>query len=82
MEDFISEISEEEMSQTNLKMAISYRISILMEERNVSKKDLAKYLNQSPIFVDYILSGTFDFNITLLSKIFSFLGVDLSNKFL
>ena len=58
--------------QVNLAFDISDRIAELMEERNLSKKQLAEALGKRPSEVTKWLSGQHNFTMATISKLSAF----------
>lgn len=70
----ISQVPSEIKEELNLSFAISNRIASLMDESNLSKKQLADALGKRPCEVTKWLSGQHNFTISTLGKLSAFFG--------
>lgn len=70
----ISQVPSEIKEELNLSFAISNRIASLMNESNLSKKQLADALGKRPCEVTKWLSGQHNFTISTLGKLSAFFG--------
>jgi transcriptional regulator with XRE-family HTH domain len=66
--DFISE---------TLSGIIAHKIEQLLQDRKMSKKDLAHKIGTSPSYITQIMTGDKLVNMKLLAKIMYFLGVSI-----
>ncbi len=58
----------------NMEFAVSNRLYSLMNERGVSKEELAKALGKCPNEVSEWLSGQYNFNLSTLAQLSSYFG--------
>lgn len=73
----VSHVPPEIKEEINLSFAISNRIDALMQERGLSKKDLADQLGKRPSEVTRWLSGQHNFTISTIAMLSAFFGKSL-----
>lgn len=74
LEEMLGTIPESVVKEIDLSFEISDRISELMNQRGLSKKQFAEALGRRPSEVTKWLSGQHNFTIATLGKISSFFG--------
>lgn len=73
----VSEIPKDIRKQVDMSFAISDKISLLLDERGMTQKDLAKTMRKSESEVSRWMSGTHNFSVATLAKISHALGCDI-----
>jgi len=68
----VNSIPEEIRMSIDLSFDISNRIASLMEERNLSKKQLAEALGKRPSEITKWLSGQHNFSLRTIAKLSTF----------
>ena len=71
------ETSPEVNKQVDLCVSISNRIFEILEERNMTQRDLARMLGKTETEVSRWLSGTHNLTIATIAKIATVLGDDI-----
>lgn len=74
LEEMLGAIPENLQKETELSFQISDRIYTLMQERGLSKKQLADALGRRPCEITKWLSGQHNFTIATLAMLSSFFG--------
>jgi antitoxin component HigA of HigAB toxin-antitoxin module len=74
LRELLGEISPEDRAQTRLSFEISNKLYILMQERGLSKKQLANAIGKSPSEVTRWLSGEHNFTIATIGMLSVFFG--------
>ena len=74
LQEIFNEIPVEKREEARLSFAISDRISVLMEERGLNKKQLAEALGKRPNEITRWLSGEHNFTISTLAMLSTFFG--------
>jgi antitoxin component HigA of HigAB toxin-antitoxin module len=74
LRELLGEISPEDRAQTRLSFEISNKLYILMQERGLSKKQLANAIGKSPSEVTRWLSGEHNFTIATIGMLSAFFG--------
>lgn len=77
MDSIRDSISPETKKQTELSVSIANRIYEILEEKNLSQKDLARLLGKTETEVSRWLSGTHNLTMATIAKISTALGVDI-----
>ncbi len=77
--NLLDKISDEQQHVVDRKMMIAQKIYLVMQQKNISKKQLAEMLEVQPSVVTKWLSGTHNFTLETLARIEHTLGVDLLN---
>lgn len=72
LEDIFNEIPKEKREETRLSFAISNKLSALMEEKNLNRKQLAEAIGKRPNEVTRWLSGEHNFTISTLAMLSTF----------
>jgi antitoxin component HigA of HigAB toxin-antitoxin module len=74
LRDLLGEISPEDRAQTRLSFEISNKLDALMQERGLSKKQLADAIGKRPSEVTRWLSGEHNFTIATIGMLSAFFG--------
>lgn len=74
LRELLGEITPAERAQTRLSFEISNRIDALMQERGLSKKQLADAIGKRPSEITRWLSGEHNFTIATLGMLSAFFG--------
>lgn len=74
LRELLGEISPEERAEARLSFQISNRLDALMQERGLSKKQLADAVGKRPSEITRWLSGEHNFTISTLAMLSSFFG--------
>lgn len=77
MEECRKQVTPEIKKQVDLCFAIANRVYCLLEERNMSQRDLARMLGKTETEVSRWLSGTHNLTIATIAKIATVLGDDI-----
>ena len=77
MEECRKQVTPEIKKQVDLCFAIANRVYSLLEERNMSQRDLARMLGKTETEVSRWLSGTHNLTIATIAKIATVLGDDI-----
>lgn len=77
--DEVSKIPPEIQKQVDLSFAIADKIASILEERNMTQKQLAKLVGCTEADVCRWLGGTHNFTIRTIARISTALEVDLIN---
>ena len=76
MKDLLEEYRyDEEFIYEGLRLDLSYYLKRLMEEKGITKKELAKRMGVSPAYVTKIFSGS-NISLKTVAKVLSALEVD------
>ena len=70
----LSDITLEERAEARLSFQISNRLDFLMNEKGLSKKQLADAIGKRPSEITRWLSGEHNFTISTLAMLSSFFG--------
>ena len=73
----LDSISNELRIQIDMSWSISEKLSKILEEKNMTQKDLAKLVGKRESEVCRWLGGTHNFTLKTIAKISSVLDVDL-----
>lgn len=74
LRELLGEISPAERAQTRLSFEISNRLDALMQERGLTKKQLADAIGKRPSEITRWLSGEHNFTIATLGMLSAFFG--------
>lgn len=74
LRELLRDISPEERAEARLSFQISNRLDKLMQEKGLSKKQLADAIGKRPSEITRWLSGEHNFTISTLSMLSSFFG--------
>ncbi|MDE5611571.1 MAG: helix-turn-helix transcriptional regulator [Odoribacter sp.] len=74
LRELLSDITPEERAEARLSFQISNRIDLLMQERGLSKKQLADAIGKRPSEITRWLSGEHNFTISTLAMLSTFFG--------
>mgnify|MGYP003462581794 CR=1 FL=1 len=74
LRDLLNDISPEERAEARLSFQISNRLDALMQERGLSKKQLADAIGKRPSEITRWLSGEHNFTISTLAMLSTFFG--------
>lgn len=74
LRELLGDISPAERAEARLSFQISNRLDSLMQERGLSKKQLAEAIGKRPSEITRWLSGEHNFTISTLSMLASFFG--------
>lgn len=74
LRELLGEISPEDRAQTRLSFEISNKLDALMQERGISKKQLADAIGKRPSEVTRWLSGEHNFTLATLAMLSTFFG--------
>jgi antitoxin component HigA of HigAB toxin-antitoxin module len=77
IQEIFNEIPPELREETRMSFAISDKIALLMEQRGLSKKQLATAIGKRPNEVTRWLSGEHNFTIATLAKLSTFFGIPI-----
>jgi len=70
----VSQVPPEIKEEVDLSFAISNKIDALMQERGLSKKQLADQLGKRPSEITRWLSGQHNFTVSTLAMLSTFFG--------
>ena len=73
----VDETPEELKTQLRFSDSIAEKLSILLEERGMTQRDLARKVGKTEAEVSRWLGGTHNFTLRTLAKISTILGVDM-----
>ena len=77
MKDLLEECKyDEEFIYEGLRLDLSYYLKRLMEEKGITKKELARRMGVSPAYVTKIFSGS-NISLRTVAKVLSALEVDV-----
>lgn len=76
-EELLAQVPPELKKEVDFEFAVSDRINGLMEQRGLSKAQLARELGKRPCEVTQWLSGQHNFTLKTLAQLSSFFGVDI-----
>lgn len=76
-EELLAQVPAELKKEVDFEFAVSDRINELMEQRGLSKVQLARELGKRPGEVTKWLSGQHNFTLKTLAQLSSFFGVDI-----
>lgn len=79
LDDFLSLGTPEELERTENRMLVASKIFDTMQQKKISKKQLAEKTGQSPSVITKWLSGGHNFTLDTLTDIQRALGVRLLN---
>ncbi len=74
LRELLSDITPEERAEARLSFQISNRLDALMQEKGLSKKQLADAIGKRPSEITRWLSGEHNFTISTLAKLSTFFG--------
>jgi len=74
LRELLSDITPEERAEARLSFQISNRLDSLMQERGLSKKQLADAIGKRPSEITRWLSGEHNFTISTLAMLSVFFG--------
>ncbi|MDE6192519.1 MAG: helix-turn-helix transcriptional regulator [Muribaculaceae bacterium] len=74
LRELLGEITPEEKAEARLSFQISNRLDFLMQEKGLSKKQLADAIGKRPSEITRWLSGEHNFTISTLAMLSSFFG--------
>ena len=74
LRELLSNITPAERAEARLSFQISNRIDLLMQERGLSKKQLADAIGKRPSEITRWLSGEHNFTISTLAMLSTFFG--------
>ncbi|MBD5309942.1 MAG: helix-turn-helix transcriptional regulator [Muribaculaceae bacterium] len=74
LRELLGEITPEERAEARLSFQISNRLDFLMQEKGLSKKQLADAIGKRPSEITRWLSGEHNFTISTLAMLSSFFG--------
>jgi antitoxin component HigA of HigAB toxin-antitoxin module len=74
LRELLGDITPEEKVQTRLSFEISNKLCALMQERGMTKKQLAEAVGKRPSEVTRWLSGEHNFTIATLGMLSTFFG--------
>jgi antitoxin component HigA of HigAB toxin-antitoxin module len=74
LRELLGEISPEDRAQTRLSFEISNKLDALMQERGLSKKQLADASGKRPSEITRWLSGEHNFTIATIGMLSAFFG--------
>lgn len=72
--EMVSQVPPEIKEEINLSFAISNKIDAFMQERGLSKKQLADQLGKRPSEITRWLSGQHNFTVSTLAMLSTFFG--------
>ena len=72
--EMVSQVPPEIKEEVDLSFAISNKIDALMQERGLSKKQLADQLGKRPSEITRWLSGQHNFTVSTLAMLSTFFG--------
>ena len=74
LRELLRDITSEEKAEARLSFQISNRLDFLMQEKGLSKKQLADAIGKRPSEITRWLSGEHNFTISTLAMLSSFFG--------
>lgn len=74
LRELLRDITPEEKAEARLSFQISNRLDFLMQEKGLSKKQLADAIGKRPSEITRWLSGEHNFTISTLAMLSSFFG--------
>lgn len=74
LRELLGDITPEERAEARLSFQVSNRLYDLMQERGLSKKQLADAIGKRPSEISRWLSGEHNFTISTLAMLSSFFG--------
>ena len=74
LRELLGDITPEERAEARLSFQISNRLDALMQERGLSKKQLAQAIGKRPSEITRWLSGEHNFTISTLAMLSAFFG--------
>lgn len=74
MRELLADITPAERAEARLSFQISNRLDYLMQEKGLSKKQLADAIGKRPSEITRWLSGEHNFTISTLAMLSSFFG--------
>ena len=74
LRELLGDITPEEKAEARLSFQISNRLDFLMQEKGLSKKQLADAIGKRPSEITRWLSGEHNFTISTLAMLSSFFG--------
>ena len=74
LRELLNDITPEERAEARLSFQISNRLDFLMQEKGLSKKQLADAIGKRPSEITRWLSGEHNFTVSTLSMLSSFFG--------
>ncbi len=74
LREFLGDIKPEERAEARLSFQISNRLESLMQEKGLSKKQLADAIGKRPSEITRWLSGEHNFTISTLAMLSTFFG--------
>ena len=74
LRELLCDITPEERAEARLSFQISNRLFLLMQEKGLSKKQLADAIGKRPSEITRWLSGEHNFTISTLATLSSFFG--------
>ena len=74
LRELLGDITPEERAEARLSFQISNRLDFLMQEKGLSKKQLADAIGKRPSEITCWLSGEHNFTISTLAMLSSFFG--------
>ena len=74
LRELLGEITPEEKAEARLSFQISNRLDSLMQEKGLSKKQLADAIGKRPSEITRWLSGEHNFTVSTLAMLSSFFG--------
>ncbi len=74
LRELLGEIRPEERAEARLSFQISNRLDALMQEKGLSKKQLADAIGKRPSEITRWLSGEHNFTISTLAMLATFFG--------
>ena len=74
LRELLADITPEERAEARLSFQISNRLDALMQDKGLSKKQLAEAIGKRPSEITRWLSGEHNFTISTLAKLSSFFG--------
>lgn len=77
--EIVGQVPPEIKEEINLSFAISSKIDSLMQERGLSKKQLAEQLGKRPSEITRWLSGQHNFTVSTLAMLSAFFGKSIVN---
>ncbi len=77
LRELLGDITPEERAEARISFQISNRLDSLMQEKGLSKKQLADAIGKRPSEITRWLSGEHNFTISTLVKLSTFFGQPL-----
>ena len=74
LHELLGDITPEERAEAHLSFQISNRLDFLMQEKGLSKKQLADAIGKRPSEITRWLSGEHNFTISTLAMLSTFFG--------